>query len=465
MKTIAPRTTLSRIVGIAFVIALLCTMIGSPQAAQATSNGLSGPGWVIVATQMKIQDSDDIEGNNYYNAIYTMNTYTNEVHGPFLMNELSPINPDPDWPYPQGMDLFDVALTPDGKTAIVSAFGQKTIFFVDVSDPLQPEFLSSVKLDIYAEDIAITADGRYALVTDGGFTTSVYTLDIQSQELIYELVLPTIDHDTVGNPIYGTTNAVAVAPDGTVVMADYFHGAIHTLRINSEGALTYTGTHRYYLSATGEVSLTAAENYQPSRPVNVAIAPDGVTVLVSDTLNYVDINQPQYTNQYPVGVYRITQPGKLAFVQVVTGLPRAMQTINFTESGDRAIMLGNFGHSYDSDLTEPDSFQPDGLYVMDILGPGQVAFNPTQYVNFGHSTTSQLFGVDGLAVYEGKAYASYPTISIDYTLYPERYLSIVDLTTFELTEVDWGPAEERIPVGVAVRQFIPQQVFLPSILN
>lgn len=206
-----------------------------------------------------------------------------------------------------------------------------------------------------------------------------------------------------------------------------------------------------------------ATDYQASRPVNVAISPDGETVLVSDCVNYVDHTQDKYTDLYAVGVYRVTQPGKLAFVQVVTGLPRIMQTITFTETGDRAIMLGNQGHSYDKSLPKPDTYFNDGLYVMDILGPGQVVFNPDLSTDLQRFTMYQFFGVDGLAVYEGKAYASYPVVTLDSSVYPERYLSVVDLDTFELTQVDWGAADARIPVGLAVRQFYPQQIYMPSV--
>lgn len=461
MTTTPIRKTLPKIVGIAFIIALLFSVMITPQTAQATSTSLTGPGWVVVASNDYVDNNDGVYGNDQFNAIYTVNTYTNEVHGPFLMDELTPV--DESTGTTGGMDLFDVALTPDGKTALVSAFGAKTIYFVDIANPLKPKLLSSLKIDIFAEDIAVTADGRYALVTDGGFTQSVYSIDIRNRSLAYELLLPTFDHDVDGNPIHGYTNAVAIAPDGTVVMADYFQGAIHSLRITEDGALIYTGTHRYYLSSTGAVSLTAATDYQASRPVNVAISPDGKTVLVSDTVNYIDHNQDKYTDLYVVGVYQITQPGKLTFVQVVTGLPRIMQTISFTETGDRAIMLGNHGHSYDKSLPTPDTYSNDGLYVMDILGPGQVVFNPDLSTDLKRSTIAQLFGVDGLAVYEGKAYASYPVVTLDSSVYPERYLSVVDLDTFELTQVDWGAADARIPVGLAVRQFYPQQIYMPSV--
>jgi hypothetical protein len=137
-----------------------------------------------------------------------------------------------------------------------------------------------------------------------------------------------------------------------------------------------------------------------------------------------------------------------------------MQTITFNEAGNQAVMLGNGGMTHDGTASPMDVYLNDRLYVMDILGPGEVAFNSDDTADLLRNTQSQLFGVDGLAVIQGKAYASYPTISIDSTLYPERYISVVDLNTFEVTQVDWGLTASKTPVGVAAviphyYQYIP----------
>ncbi len=458
MNASIARFSATRKILVIVVLFLLCGTIAAPQSIQAASNGLTGPSWVVVASQETVEDP--VLGQLHYNAIYMVNTGSHVVHGPFLMNELTPLD---DSGKPLGGDAFDVAVTPDGKTALISSFTNQLIYFVDISEPLAPLYLSSLKIDIYAEDLAITADGRYALVTDGGFSKSVYSIDILERALSYELVVPTIGYDDGGLPIYGLTNAVAVAPDGTVVMADYFNGAIHALKIGESGTLTYYGTYRYYLSELGEVSMDPLEDYYPMRPVNVAIAPDGKTVLVSDSLNYTSPLTVDHTNQFGVGVYKITAPGRLEFVEVITGLSHAMQTITFNEAGDQAIMLGNNAMIYDYDATPSMIPVNDSLYVMDILAPGEVEFNPGKSADLLRHTDSQLFGVDGLAVYGGKAFASYPTISIDFKLYPTRYLSIVDLGTFEVSQVEWGPSYVNDPIGLAAIPFTPFQIYLPVV--
>jgi len=247
-------------------------------------------------------------------------------------------------------------------------------------------------------------------------------------------------------------------------VVDYFGGKIHILTIGDKGTLTYHDTQGYYLSNTGDVSLTPETGYESMSPSNVAISPDGQTVLVSDARNYVTIGgyPTQYTNHFSLGVYRITAPGELEFVNAITGLTHAMQTISFVEDGSMAYMLGNNAGSHDG-TSDPiiDTYVNDRLFALEILGPGNVAFDPAQSTDLLRYTSGQLFGVDGLAVYEGKAYASYPTISIDITKYPQRYLSVVDLASMELTQVLWGDAGVSDPVGLAVRPYIPYKMFLP----
>src|SRR5690606_22424574 len=117
--------------------------------------------------------------------------------------------------------------------------------------------------------------------------------------------------------------------------------SIHTLLIDPDGVLTYTGTHQYFISQEGTVSLTREKASIGMGPVNIAIAPDNQTVLVSGVSMYADIGSPPYSNLYAVGVYKITEPGQIEFVEAITGLPHAMQTITFNKTGRKAVLLGN----------------------------------------------------------------------------------------------------------------------------
>ena len=87
-----------------------------------------------------------------------------------------------------GGGLFDVVITPDGKTAIVSNFGDSKIFFIDISGGFNaaPVLLTpkGVRIGFFAEDMAITPDGKYVLVTDGGFSARVAVVDIAGRYLL-----------------------------------------------------------------------------------------------------------------------------------------------------------------------------------------------------------------------------------------------------------------------------------------
>ncbi|PKO16134.1 MAG: hypothetical protein CVU39_08900 [Chloroflexi bacterium HGW-Chloroflexi-10] len=444
-----------------FIMVLLCTAVSIPTATKAAPSELTGPGWIVATYQEYIVDGTDTYGAT---GIRMLNTYTNKVYGPFLVDEFAvydEITGDR-----LSNSLFDVVVTPDYKTAIVSDFGNSLIHFVDISEPLKPTYLSRVKIDMFAEDLALSPDGHFVLVTDGGFAPHIYVIDVQTRTTVYQLVLPSFPDFTGEGFNNGYANAVDIAPDGTVIVADYFNGSIHTLLLEEDGKLTFTGTHRYYLTDEGEITHTFSADIELMRPVNVAIAPDGQTVLVSNVGTYTDTTQEQYTKQYEVGVFQITTPGEVEYVDSVINLPRAMQTITFNESGDKAYMSGNAGYSYDKNATPTEEYLNDGLYVLDVLGPGEVVFNPDESADLLHYTSSQLFGVDGIAVYEGNAYVSYPTNSLDGNLYPVRFLSVVDLRTFELTQVYFGLSENFYgPIGLGVRPFYPKQVFLPILIT
>jgi DNA-binding beta-propeller fold protein YncE len=165
----------------------------------------SGPGtWLITA--------------NYSNStISLVNTADNTVYGPFLEGQLGPIN-----------NLLDVAVTPDGRTALVSNFAEETVYFVDISTPLSPSVIVSVTVPMYAEDIAITHDGQFALVTDGGYRSLVASISLVSRTLVYSLDV---------SPL--AAQAVETAPDGTIIIAaNYSDQQIGTLAIDDAGRLT-----------------------------------------------------------------------------------------------------------------------------------------------------------------------------------------------------------------------------------
>ncbi len=326
-------------------------------------------------------------------------TATPTVHGPFLCGQMGSF----------GGGLFDVAITPDGETALISNFGDSTIYRVDISDPARPIVTGNVTANFFTEDIAITPDGKYALVTDGGFSPNLGIINLAS-------FTTCITHYVTS----GYANAVVVAPDNqTVIMADYFNGGI------LYGKLTPTGlvsdTFLPTLSSTTGVT---------NRPVNVSISPDGKTVITANA----------GTNQF--NVYEIRSPGVVVPgvtpLIICSNIPFGGQSVAFSPASDKAYILQN---GINTNLSEEHGFNM--LSWVRILGPGHAEMAGEGVAILAAEGTSQLFGVDTLEVSpDGKtALAGNPTISGGTNL-----ISLVDLTDYSVTYMD---IRQFIPAGVA----------------
>jgi hypothetical protein len=383
---------------------------------------------------------------NMTSTINIIDTATDIVYGPYLSGTLGSAG-----------NTFDVEVTPNGKTALISNFGLTAVYFVDVSDHFSPTFIVSTTLPLYAEDIAITADGRYALVTDGGATPKINTLDLISHTLIYTADLGT-----------HFANAVAIAPNGTVVVADYYAGEISSLKLEDTGALTYMDTYSYTINSDGIVTPSLGLPAQPTvvqdrigqattelplgvsavltstlmSPVNIAIAPDGKTVLVC---NYYAYWSDETSALFHVGVYQVTESGVLTFSSAITGLSRAAQSVVFSPDGRYAYLAAN-GAVNQSD---PDN-NHDRLLVLEILGPGDVQLVDNNATELPRQTSGQLFGVDTITLANRKFYLGFPTSFAD-----ENLLQVISLDDFSVSSLEMS----GLPLGVNV---IPvHRLYLP----
>lgn len=372
----------------------------------------------------------------------------------------------------EGGGLFDVAVVPNSNLALISNFGDSTVYFVDFSDRMSPTIVTSVTLGFFAEDIVVTRDGRTALVTDGGFTPMVAAIDIPSRSLAYTVTLSS-----------GYANAVDVAPDGTVIVADYFGGALHTLYPDASGILTQTGSYSYALTTDGavvladgpgalaaavgpvdrglivagasstadvsaadasaEVSALEATDVValPPRPVNVAVAPDGLTVFQADVSNYTEFTT---RTLYSVGIYRIVAPGVLSFTSAITNLARGTQSIAFSDDGTQAYLSQNGG------LDQWEMPLPNALTVLDIVAPGEVRLAKENAVDYTRLGSSQLFGVDSIAVARGKAYLGNPTISG-----ASNDLRVVNLDEYSVKRLEMPGIIAGVGVLSPIRVYVP----------
>ncbi len=388
-----------------------------PQSVDAGSPG-AGP-WLLVVNAAQSNMS-------------VVNTADDTVHGPFLQDQLGS----------DGGGRFDVDITPNGRTALISNFGDSTVFIIDISNPISPSVITSVTIPFFAEDIDISPDGRFALVADGGFSPILASIDIASA--------------TVYTANLGAAQAqgVAVAPDGTVIFPNYFGRSIHTVLLEETGMITYANPITYANTYTFTFPGTTItdSNHMPT-PVNIGLAPDGETIIVCSATTST------------LGIYRIVSPGVLTFTGVVTGLHGdfeehenfnpGVQSVAFNAAGTEAYAVVNAMRM--GDIT--GTLSGDRLAVLNITGPGEVSLAAGGVATLPHKTSSQLFGVDTVAVASGKVYAGYPTLSSEDV---ERPLAIVDLNDYSVSSTMVLTYEMSIPTGVAVA---PKVVYLPLILR
>lgn len=322
---------------------------------------------------------------------------TRTVNTPLLVGELGS----------SGGGLFDVVITPDGDTTLVSNFGDATVYFIDTSDPTDPYVLGSLFLEMFAEDIALTPDGAYALVSDGGFSTGLAIIDVESRTLVEMYDDGVTQHQ-----------AVTVSPDGqTVLTVNYFGGLVNVFTIDEDGELTF-------------VESIDVSNGGTLDPLNVAISPDGQTAVVATT-----------GGAFPI--LNITGPGQVELTDIVTPILgiSASQSVVFSPAGDRAAVYC-VPAGYDDDT-------PDVIIVLDITGPGQaVDADLASEVDF--YGRSQLFGVDTLATDKRGAYVFVSNMTMGDA---STYIQILDTSTGDVVEtIDFDPVDEddAYPVGLAI---------------
>jgi len=302
-----------------------------------------------------------------------------------------------------GGGLFDVVITPNGKTAIVSNFGDSRIFFIDISGGfnVEPVLLGSTRIGFFAEDMDITSNGKYVLVTDGGFSPRIAVVDIAGRYLLKSNYL-------------GNKSAQAVTVTWCenierycVLVADYFGRAVHLYTFDPEG--------------DGTLVFRQTVRITPFSPVNVTISPDGKTVIavIAGWSCCVVLGFDDHC--WLVSKKIVAMPFKNG------------QSCVFNSAGDKAYYLSNS--------------QTGGtkVVVLTVNGPGDVSPTGTNITVWPRRGTSQLFGVDTIALSpDGNyLYVTNPTLSGGMA-----GIALIDLSLN--AQVDCIPAN-GIPTGIAFR--------------
>lgn len=342
------------------------------------------------------------------------------VHGPFFSGQMGSVGA-----------LTDVALTPDLRYALVTNYYACTVTRVDLADPANPVLAGTLTLPFITGagfpfcftplDIAIAPNGQYAIVTDGRTptpppnppTTMLGFIDLATFTYSGTYTLTTNAVTTAGGLAQGTAQAVAIGADSeTVIVADraghrIIYGQVNATRdgLVSEGALS-TGVNSF--------------------PINVTIAPDGQTVLVSTALTVVP-------------VFQITAPGVVVAgtTPTVAGLPGRQQSIVFSPNGQRAYALS----------TTP---APHQISWLQVNGPGDVSLGGAGVATLlSEGNSDRVMGVDVLGITPdgGRLVVGNPSLPASGpTTVNNNSVTLVDTALFSTTTQAMG----NYPMGLAV---------------
>ncbi len=382
--------------------------------------------------------------NNYGIVVRTqgginiLNPTTNQI-GPVLFD--GPLGAE-------GGGLFDVVISANGKRAAVSNFGSSRIFFFDLTNPASPQLFGGwVQLPFFAEDLAITPDGKFVLCADGGFTKHIAVIDVATRTLVSDYVIP-------GNRYAAS---VEIAANGkTVIATDYFSCRVYVFVLDpATGGLSYAkqftldGAHLPAGVLLPPDFWKAEFTTNPMRPINANITPDGKTVVVNDA------------TKDQIAVFRIDGPGNVTWTQITGTYPRkpqyqqpmkefsvSGQSFAFTPNGKKLYAYNNYNRQ-----GILSSFRSEVL-VYDVVGPGKLKPTYTVIPITPRRGTSQLFGVDMMAVDPSGRflYVANPTLSGGV-----RAISIIKVATDSFLRNIWlvndpPPNDSGIPVGIAFRR-------------
>jgi len=359
------------------------------------------------------------------------------VISPILLNEYD-YTIDPETGKPVGGPLgseeygrYDMAMTSDGRQALIGNFADRKVFFVDLSSGT-PVVAGMAQIDFYAEDIAIDPSNRWALVTDGGFSRSIAVLDIPSRAWVpagYDEV--TGKPYSMQLPANHNANAVAIAADGrTVVLADFSGVTLHVALLDpATGGLTHTQTSEILWKQGAGPDSPFWVQYPP---INVAVSPDGRTVIAINPYRstYPGDDDPDAIFEgCSLAVFTIDAPGH------ITRHPDAIlpfrvsggQSLVFSADGRRAYLHTLY---WDDEPVPTDPalywYYPE-IQVLAVNGPGRVS-----HIGSMRSPsirgTSQFYGVDILAITPdgGFLYSTNPCLDPDYNT-PSPVIDVFNL--------------------------------------
>jgi VCBS repeat-containing protein len=241
-------------------------------------------------------------------------------------------------------NFVDVAVTPNHNTALVSAFYDQKVHFVDLVNGTPFTFASTAPM--LAEDIDSDATGTFAVVADGnpeGGSKTVKSILISTQQIIDTETLP-----------FEAEGATFVPNHPLILVNSLVEDVVSVLSISGNGALNYV------------TAITVGDG-----PINVQPSPNGKFALVPNFFAGT------------ISILRISDSHAVALAGTVTPAPgqtfNSPQSIAFDPTGSKAYVAMTDGTVAVLQITE------DGD-LLSVIDTGARIFDSTARTSF--------FGVD-----------------------------------------------------------------------
>lgn len=285
--------------------------------------------------------------NSHNSSISILKPDDNTLFGPYLPGQL-------------GIEgsLMNAAITPGGKIAVITNYNSYSIYFIELPKEFQepPTFLGSTNIGYNAEDLSITPDGRFALISFGGGDDYIAIAEIATHSLITTQKLGPSRH----------VSAIEIAADGKTVLAiDSIGRKIHVLLLDEVGNLTFNQS----------IDLS----FQPG---DLSISPDGQLVII--------VNE---SGSNPA-VLKIDSPGKVSLLQDNITLSNGYGSgVAFSKNGKKAFYL-----SKEKSATY--------YHELNIESPGTISYSGTSMAEISAQTDEiRIQGNDIIAFEPNDKYA------------------------------------------------------------
>jgi DNA-binding beta-propeller fold protein YncE len=263
-----------------------------------------------------------------------------------------------------GFGMGDVLITPDQTRGFVTNFNGE-VFVIDLttSPPRLAGGRNPIPVSNNGAELAISPDGKFLLVSDGGVSESISVIEIASQTEINTLI--------VGSD----TTSIEVCSDGSVLATSVIDQTVRRLTLSDTGALTDTGERLSFEDG----------------PNNVVCAPDGMSGLV-------------IIRDYPSGIQSFRVPGlEAADARPLSGTSGISGLVN--PVGDRIYVRNN------GDFVNEEGFvQVFGAVDVFDYNAATAALGAAPLFSIPVAYGAQYYGMDQMALHPqgAKLYVSEP---------------------------------------------------------